>query len=133
MNTFSKRAVIGLSKIGDVYLPKNNEFPTYSEVADTSKLDMLIENAPKEDIEALNMVLVIFSYLPMFIVKFLVHQFSKSMSSNSEGIIASNFRQLNMGLRGLCYSTYYSEFTNPNYKGKMPLQILDYNLNRVED
>jgi hypothetical protein len=133
MNTFSKRAVIGLSKIGDVYLPKNNEFPTYSEVADTTKVDMLIENAPKEDIEALNMVLVIFSYLPMFVIRFLVYQFSKSMSSKSNHIIASSFRQLNMGLRGLCYSTYYSEFTNPNYKGKTPLQILDYSLNRVED
>jgi hypothetical protein len=133
MNTFSKRAVVGLSKIGDIYLPQNGEFPKYSDVADTSKLDMLIENAPKEDIEALNMVLVIFSFLPSFIIKFLVHQFTNAMSSKSDGVVASNLRQLNMGLRGLCYSTYYSEFNNENYKGKTPLQILDYSLNRVED
>lgn len=133
MNTFSKRAAVGLSKIGDIYLPQNGEFPKYSEVADTTKLDMLIENAPKEDIEALNMVLVIFSFLPSFVIKFLIHQFANAMSNKSNNIIASSFRQLNMGLRGLCYSTYYSEFTNPNYKGKTPLQILDYSLNRVEN
>ena len=58
-------------------------------------------------------------------------KFEAAQEDDSEGIIASTLRQLNLGLRGLCYSTYYSEFTNPAYKGRTPMEIIDYKVNRV--
>ncbi len=133
MNKFSNRAIKGICKAGDVYLPQNGEFPKYSDVGGTQFLDMMIENAPPKDIKALNLAMAIISFLPNFMVAWLVNWFASATKSSSNGIIASNLRQLHMGLRGLVYGTYYSELINPNYKGKTPLELLDYSINRVED
>jgi hypothetical protein len=133
MNKFSNRAIKGMCKMGDIYLPQNGDFPKYSAVAGTHRLNDLIENAPKEDIEALGLVLAICSFLPHFVLKWIVSMLVKSATDTSDGVVASNLRQLNMGLRGLIFSTYYSELTNPNYTGKTPLEVIDYSINRVED
>ncbi len=132
-NQFSNRAVKGLLKIGNIYCPKNGDFPAYEEIAGTWKYNDLAANVPEDDFNSLNMVLGIFSFFPVFILKWLVGVFERSQYNPSDGIISSTCRQLNIGLRGLCYSTYYSEFHQPDYKGKKPLDVIDYHLNRVVD
>lgn len=133
MNAFSKRAIKGITKVGDIYCPKNGEFPAYSEVAGTQHLNNLVVNVPADDFTSLNIVLIIFSFLPTGILKWLIGVFQNSMNNPSDSILPSLLRQLNLGLRGLCYSTYYSEFTNPSFIGKTPLQVIDYHINRIED
>jgi hypothetical protein len=133
MASLSNQAIKGLCKIGDVFLPGNSEFPKYSEVAGTYKLNDLVQYAPEEDIASLNLVLIIFSLLPMFVIRWLVGKMGEAQASGKEGLIPTTLRQLDLGLRGLLYSTYYGEFTNPDYKGKTPMQIIDYSLTRIED
>jgi hypothetical protein len=133
MNHFSKRAVKGLIKIGDLYCPKNDDFPAYSEVAGVHYLDSLAINVPADDFSALNLVLAIFSFLPKGILAWLTGVLGRAMNNPSDGMLPSTLRQLNIGLRGLCYSTYYSELVDPAYSGKTPLQIMGYHLNRIED
>lgn len=132
-NFFSTRATKGLLKIGEFYCPKNGEFPSFKECAGTFKLNNMVINVPKDDFQSLNLVLGIFSFLPNFILKIIVNACTNSQKSKSDGIISSTLRLLNIGLRGMCYSIYYSEFTNPNYKGKTPLQVIDYSINRITD
>jgi hypothetical protein len=133
MNTFSNRAIIGLTKVGNIYCPKTGEFPEYQEVAGTRYLNSLVVHVPPDDFSALNLVLIILSFLPKFILSWLVGAMERSMDNSSDGIIPSTLRQLNLGLRGLVYSTYYSELTNPDFKGKKPLDILEFQINRVVD
>lgn len=132
-NFFSTRATKGLIKIGNIYCPENGDFPAYEKIAGTWKLNDLAANVPEDDFNSLNLVLAIFSFLPKFILVWLVGLFQQAQYNPSDGIIPSTLRQLNIGLRGLCYSTYYSEFHNPQYKGKKPLEIIDYKLNRVTE
>lgn len=132
-NFFSTSATKGLVKVGNIYCPKNGEFPSFNEVAGTYKLNDLVRNVPADDFTSLKLVLSIFSFLPNFIVKWIVDKCQQSQANPSDGIIQSTFRQLNIGLRGLCYSIYYSEFNNPDFKGKTPLQVIDYSLNRITD
>lgn len=133
MNSFSNSAVKGLVKVGNMYCPKNGEFPSFSEVAGTYKLNDLVKNVPSDDFSSLNLVLAIFAFLPNFMIKWVVDKCQQAQHHPSDGIITSTFRQLNIGLRGLCYSLYYSEFTHPDYKGKTPLQVMEYKLNRITD
>lgn len=126
-------ATKGLKKIGDIFLPRNGEFPSYSQIADTTTLPMLLKNAPPDDAASLLMVLGIFSYLPKFVLKWLVKKMEKSMSHPSNGIIQVTLRQLFMGLRGILFSTYYSEFTDKSYSGKTLLEILGYKLEIQEN
>lgn len=133
MNTFSNRAIAGILKMGNIYCPKTSEFPGYDEVADRQVYNRLVENVPPDDFSALNLVLAIFSFLPGFILKWLVGVMEGAMDKPGDGPILSALRQLNLGLRGLIYSTYYTELTSPDYKGKTPLHILEYEINRVVD
>lgn len=133
MNTFSKSALKGLTKMGNYYCPQNGEFPAFEQSAGLYKLNDLVANVPEDDFSALSMVLAIISFLPDFMVKWLVGVLERSATNPSDGIVAASLRQLNLGVRGLCYSVYYSEFSNPAYKGKTPLQLMDYQLNRIEN
>jgi hypothetical protein len=132
-NFFSTRATKGLLKVGEIYCPKNGDFPSFSEAAGTPYLNNLAANVPEDDFSSLNLVLTIFSFLPKGILNWIIEACTNAQNNPSDGIIPSTLRQLNIGLRGLCYSIYYSEFTNPNYKGKKPLEVIDYQINRVID
>lgn len=131
MNKFSNRAIKGMCKVGDIFLPENGDFPKYSDVAGTHKLNDLITYVPKDDAQSLNIVLSVFSFLPNSVLGWVVKKMTTSMDDPNDGMIPSLFRQLNVGLRGLLFSTYYSELTNPDFKGKTPLQVMDYSVNRV--
>ncbi len=132
-NFFSTRATKGLLNVGEIYCPKNGEFPSFKEAAGTTYLNNIVKNVPEDDFSALSLVLAIFSFLPNFLLVWIINLCTNAQNSPSDGMLHSNLRQLNLGLRGLCYSIYYSEFTNPNYKGKKPLEVLDYKLNRVTE
>lgn len=133
MASFSNQAIKGMKKIGDFFLPGNDEFPSYSEAGGTYKLNDMVQYAPEDDIKALNLVLIIFSFLPKFMLKWIVDQMSKYTENKKDGLIPTTFRQLDFGVRGLLYATYYDEFTNPDYKGKTPKELIDYFPNRVEN
>jgi hypothetical protein len=128
----SNQAIKGLSKIGDIFLPGNEEFPKYSEVAGTYFVNDMVQYAPEEDLASLNLVLIIFSFLPKFVLRWLVNKMGEATAKGNEGMIPTTLRQLDLGLRGILYATYYGEFTNPEYKGKTPVQLMDYQVNRVE-
>lgn len=132
-NFFSTSATKGLLKVGEVYCPKNGEFPSFKETAGTAYLNNLVKNVPQDDFSSLSLVLSIFSFLPQFMVTWIIEFCRKAQYNTSDNLLYNNLRQLNLGLQGLCFSIYYSEFTNPNYKGKKPLEILDYSLNRVTE
>ncbi|MCO5248253.1 MAG: hypothetical protein M9887_04805 [Chitinophagales bacterium] len=131
MASFSNRAIKGIKKIGDFFLPGNHEFPSYSEAGGTYKLNDMVQYAPEDDIKLLNIALIIFSFLPKFVLKWLVGQMDKYSTNGADGVIPTTFRQLDVGLRGLLYATYYDEFTNPDYKGRTPKELIDFNPIRV--
>jgi hypothetical protein len=128
----SPRAIKGLCKIGNVFLPGNEEFPKYSDVAGTYFVNDMVQYAPEEDLASLNLVLIIFSFLPDFILHWLVGKMGEATAQGQNGLIPTTLRQLDLGLRGILYATYYGEFTNPAFKGKTPAQLMEYEVNRVE-
>ncbi|HUH74259.1 MAG TPA: hypothetical protein VLZ75_07610 [Chitinophagales bacterium] len=131
MATLSKQAVKGIKRIGDVFLPGNEEFPSYSVGGGTYKLNDIVKYAPEADIQDLNLVLIIFSFTPMFILKWLVKLMGNATQNGKLGLIPTTLRQLDLGLRGILYSSYYGEFTNPEYKGRTPMELIDYTPNRI--
>ena len=91
----------------------------------------MVKYAPEDDIKLLNIALIVFSFLPKFILGWLVSQMDKYSTNGADGVIPTTFRQLDVGLRGLLYATYYDEFTNPDYKGKTPRELIDFNPSRI--
>ena len=133
MAGFSKRAIKGLCRLGDIIVPGDEEFPIYSKVAGTHKLNDMVQYAPDEDIELLGFLLTILSFMPGFVLRWLIKSMGAATRESKSGIIPATFRQLDLGIRGLVFSTYYTELTNPDYKGKTPFEIMGYEINRVVD
>jgi hypothetical protein len=125
----SNRAINGLSRIGDILIPGDAQFPSFSDYQCLDHIDDLVTYAPKNDIKDLNMVLSILSYLPKSTLTWLIRKMSES--NEKQGMIGSLLRQLNMGIRGIVFSLYYSEKPGHNYQGKNPTAMIGFTLNKV--
>ena len=130
-NYFKPSALKGLNRIGDVFIPKSDDLPSFSEFGGIEHIDDVIAYAPAEDIASLNMVLGIFSFLPEGLLRWAADQMVAS--SYKDGGLAALLRQLNIGLKGILFSCYYSGKGGSNYNGKNPLDVIGYRVNRVED
>ena len=128
---FGKLALRSLNRIGNIMLPANGEFPSFEEYGGLEYIDNLAEPAPADDISTLNTVLSILALLPGFVSKWVVKKCA--VANDSTGALAPTFRQLNIGLRGLIFACYYSDRPGKNFTGKDPMEILEFELNKVVD
>src|SRR5210317_595955 len=100
----NKSAVKGLARIGDLLIPGDEEFPSFSAYMCLDHIDDLVGYAPEEDIKDLGMVLAIFAVLPTGVLRWLVKLMSKA--HKNQGAAGTLLRQLNMGIRGIVFSLY---------------------------
>lgn len=121
----------GLNRIGDVFIPHNGDLPSFSEFGGSDAIDTVIAYLPKEDIELLNIALTVFSVMPTGFLRWLVRTMENTLEK--PGAIASLLRQLNLGLRGIVFSCYYSGVGAPTLRSNNPLDVIGYQLNRVTD
>lgn len=128
---FSNRALKTFNRLGDILLPKNGEFPSFSEYGGIEHIDKIVAYAPESDISDLNMALGIFYFFPDFILKFIIILCANA--ANKNGPVAPLLRQLNMGIRGLIFACYYAERPGSNFNGKDPIEIIGYDMKRVID
>lgn len=127
----SNSALKAINRIGDLMIPRNGEFPSFSEVGGLQYIDDLVSYAPPADIKDLNLLLTILSFMPTFVLKWVLGKMETAMENT--GPLGSIFRLLDIGLRGLIFSCYYTEKIPDSYKGKKPLEIIGFELTRVED
>jgi hypothetical protein len=121
----------GLNRIGDVFIPADGEMPSFSQFGGIEAIDTVIAYLPAEDVTLLNIVLTIFAVMPTGFLRWIVAQMEESLDKTGE--IPSVLRQLNLGLRGIIFSCYYSGVGGSGFKGNNPLDVLGYELNRVVD
>lgn len=127
---FSKFALKGLNRLGDIMVPKNGQFPAFSETGCLEHVDDIVSYAPQNDLKDLNLLLSILSFMPGFVLLWLVKTMTNS--HHKDGKFYDIFRMLDFGLKGIILGTYYSGKVGINYKGKPPLQVIDFSINRIE-
>ena len=126
---FGNRAIKGLKRIGNILIPGNDEFPSFSDYQCMDHIDDLAAYAPKDDIKDLGMVLSILSFLPESALIFLVKKMATAHRNN--GPLGTLLRQLNLGIRGIVFSLYYSEKPGHNFKAINPTERIGFTLNKV--
>ena len=127
----SNSAIKGLTRIGDILIPGNDEFPSFSQFMCMDHIDGLVSYAPPDDINDLGMVLGILSVMPQSVLNWLVKKMATS--HKNQGPLGTLLRQLNMGIRGIIFSLYYSEKPGINYTAKNPTEMIGFTLNKVEE
>ena len=121
----------GLNRIGDVFIPQDGEMPSFSQFGGIEAIDTVIAYLPTDDVSLLNIVLTIFAVMPTGFLRWLVREMENALDKSGE--IPSVLRQLNLGLRGIIFSCYYSGVGAAGFKGNNPLDVIGYQLNRVEN
>ncbi|MCH2021870.1 MAG: hypothetical protein MK207_05265 [Saprospiraceae bacterium] len=113
---FSNRALKSLNIFGNLLMPETEHLPSFTQTGCLVHIDSLAEHAPEDDISALNIALVLLSFMPLFFFKWLIKKMKRAQETN--GMMSTIYRQLNFGITGLLYSLYYSGKSGENYKGK---------------
>jgi len=127
----SKAAVRGIVRLGNILIPGDGEMPSYEEYGGYEHVDDLLMYAPKSDIGDLGLLLMILSFMPKFVLVWLVGKMAASHGKGNGLWIL--LRQLDMGIRGIVLSTYYTEKAGASFSGTSPLDGIDYSITRMED
>ena len=128
---FSNRALKALNTFGDLLMPATDILPSFSETGCLEHIDSLAMHAPEDDIGSLNMVLGILSFMPKGIFRWLIEKMNTAQ--HSDAMLATIYRQLNFGIKGLLYSLYYSGKSGANYKGKPIPDLIGNDMEWVEN
>lgn len=122
----SRRALLGLNKVGDIVAPGFKNMPKFSDTGCILYVDEIMSVTKKADVDALRILLIIISIMPKFFSKFLLWIASKN--ENFPDILGSQFRLLDIGLRGVIISLYYSGLSAPEFKGTGVFQAIEYDV-----
>lgn len=126
---FNRFAIKGLDKVGDVIIPGTtgeNGFPSFSQTGCIENVDEILQVTHPEDVAALNILMTVLGLLPALVTLTL---FKLSMQDEKvPDILGNPLRMLNLALRGLPMSLYYSSFSKLEYDGKKVYEIIDYDI-----
>ena len=105
IKSLSPRELKGFLKVADILACGDNEFPKFSDTNFYNKIDYILEELPKEDSEGIKLLFNIFSFLPSFFIKYFL-----LLTENPWGpsIIKDNLIKINIGLKGIVFTIYYS-------------------------
>ena len=104
---FSTLSLKGLCKTGDIVIPGNQEFPSFSQSGFLTELGRMSHYMNEDDREGLKLLTTILGIAPSFAVRFILY-FS-GLHSYFPGILGSTLRQINIGLKGVIFTLYYSD------------------------
>lgn len=119
---FSKLSLKGLQKTGDILIPGNEEFPSFSKSGVIHELGRMSHYMNEDDRQGLKLLSAVLAFIPQAFIKGLLHL--SGLNSRFPGLVGSLLRQIHIGLRGVIFTLYYS-----NLDGGKILSNLNYETN----
>lgn len=96
----------GLVKLGDVVCPGDQDLPRFSRSGVHHHIDRMLDHMEKDDLEGIKLILTIFSFIPKFLINLVLKISELSKGGN---FLLSNLRLINIGLKGMIFTLYYSK------------------------
>ena len=123
---FSVKQLEAIEKLGDIIVPANAPFPSFSETGCIEHIDTVMSPAHEEDLKLLGILLYVLRYTPNFAIRGLLNLIGKA--EKMPRFVAPLFRLLNVSLNGIVFSLYYSNMTRASYTGPRPFDAIDYEI-----
>lgn len=95
-----------LERLGDIYLPGTEKMPSFTASGSLAQIDVVLEGVHEDDLTGLGWLLLILRWMPALLLRLMLkavdrhHRFPPPFA----GIL----RLLNLGLKGVVMSLYYS-------------------------
>lgn len=125
----SKRQCRAIERLGNLMLPRTDEFPSFAELGCIEHIDEIVAWLPDSDLKDLKMLLNLLSVEPEFGLKLLIRLMTQPDKWPDN--LASVLRQMDTGLRGIVMSLYYSGRKGSDYPGPSPLELMGVEITRV--
>ncbi|MEK7355469.1 MAG: aldehyde dehydrogenase family protein, partial [Bdellovibrionota bacterium] len=109
MSQLTRLQAKGIAKAGDLMVPGSSDMPSFSRSGSIAAADRIVSFLTESDRAGLKGVAVLFAILPRPLVKVVL-----SLAANANrlpGWLAPPFRELNLGVKGVVMSLYYSDVT----------------------
>ena len=106
----TKSHLKGVEKLGKVVMPDNSDFPAFSDIQAEKYLNRMIDYMYDDDRSAILVILKLFSIMPLFKIRWTMSLIETG--SKWQGMLGAPFRMLQIALKGLIFTVYYSDVTN---------------------
>lgn len=103
---FSLQQLQVVKRIGDVFIPGDGVLPRFSECGFTDHIDRMVVFLPASDVALLGLLMNTLRFLPDSFIHLLVKL--TLADRYFPGAVGANLRKLDIGLRGIIFSLYYS-------------------------
>ena len=104
-----KSHIKGLYKLGKVIIPDYPGFPAFAEIEPQKHVNEMVDYMYEDDRTAILIILSLFSVLPSFVIKW--KMLFIDWGAKWKGAPGAVFKMLQIALKGLVFTLYYSDFT----------------------
>lgn len=125
MSLFLSQAELrGLNKVGDLVIPGGYGFPSFSETGCINHVDEVMAPTPEADVKDFKLLMKVFSVAPEFLIKGILKLLDKESAFPEP--IGGLLRLLNVGIKGVVFSLYYSGKSSDFYQGPSVHEAMGY-------
>tara|TARA_R110000868_G_scaffold159516_7_gene388404 strand:+ start:1140 stop:3083 length:1944 start_codon:yes stop_codon:yes gene_type:complete len=121
---FSARQIKGVLRLGDAVIPGDKQLPPFSDTEFVHHIDRMLEYMEVEDREGLGLLMNVFSITPIWKIRLLIKccDLHKILPST----FGTPFRLLNLGLKGIIFTLYYSGLEDKEGHGARILKTIGW-------
>ncbi|HKZ40865.1 MAG TPA: hypothetical protein VJ044_07865 [Candidatus Hodarchaeales archaeon] len=119
----SDRELKGLVKLGNIMLPRNDPFPSFSDTGCVLHIDDAVRYLDPRDLGDLKLFFRVIALIPSLLVRIIV----RWIGGSRIGLL----RLANLGIRGIVFSLYYGNKADPEFHGKSVFHVIDYGVRTV--
>lgn len=103
---FSPAQIHGIERVGDIFIPGDEVLPRFSECGFVEHIDRMLAFLPASDVKMLQLLMNLMRFMPTWGIHLLLKLTLKDRYF--PGAVGANLRKLDIGLRGIVFSLYYS-------------------------
>ena len=115
-----KLHIKGMHRLAQVILPAASDLPSFEKVEPEQYVNGMIDYMYSDDRAAILILLNLFAFTPRFVIRGIMHTIEGG--AKWKGSAGALFRMLQIALKGLIFTLYYSDFT----EGKIIHKALAY-------
>lgn len=117
----SERQISAINRVGDVMIPGDGEFPSFSGSGCVRHVDRVLNFMPAQDLGDLKILLLLLSLFPPFLIAWFLGFLERTANWGSWlDFMGGILRLIRLGLRGLIVTLYYS---NRPVLDQIPYQV----------
>lgn len=118
------REVRALVRVGDILAPEHGPLPAFSATGCVRYVDDLLRYMPPGDVADIRLLLRMLSAIPTPGIRFILAL--ARAGRRLPGAVGATLRMIEIGLKGLVISLYYSGKAAPGHPGSTPVDVIGY-------